>query len=73
MDVHTNPGPTSNDKHSLDIIHLNTRSIRNKMDNLSPVVDSFHVVFFSLIGPIIVSDVIETLVNETNIYCSTKV
>ena len=47
MDIHTNPGPTLNDKHSLDIIHLNTRSIRNKMDNLSPVVDSFHVVRFS--------------------------
>ena len=47
MDIHTNPGPTLNDKHSLDIIHLNTRSIRNKMENLSPVVDSFHVVCFS--------------------------
>ena len=47
MDIHTNPGPTSNDKHSLDIIHLDTRSIRNKMDTLSPVVDSFYVVCFS--------------------------
>ena len=34
MDIHTNPGPTLNDKHALDIIHLNTRSIRNKMENL---------------------------------------
>ena len=47
MDIHTNPGPTLNDKHSLDIIHLNTRSIKSKMENLSPVVDSFHVVCFS--------------------------
>lgn len=46
MDIHTNPGPTTNDIHSLDIIHLNTRSIRNKMDNMSPVADSFHIACF---------------------------
>ena len=47
MDIHKNPGPTSNEIHSLDIIHLNTRSIRNKIDSLSNLVDSFHIACFS--------------------------
>ncbi|MCG8045972.1 MAG: endonuclease/exonuclease/phosphatase family protein, partial [Candidatus Thiodiazotropha endolucinida] len=47
MDVHSNPGPDSNETHSLDIIHLNTRSIRNKLDYLSNVVDSFQIACFS--------------------------
>ena len=47
MDIHKNPGPTSNEIHSLDIIHLNTRSIRKKIDSLSNLVDSFHIACFS--------------------------
>ena len=47
MDIHSNPGPETNKIHSLDIIHLNTRSIRNKLDYLSNVVDSFQIACFS--------------------------
>ena len=47
MDIHTNPGPEPNEIHSLDIIHLNTRSIRNKLDYLSNVVASFQIACFS--------------------------
>ena len=47
MDIHTNPGPISDEIHSLDIIHLNTRSIRNKIDYLSNLVESFQVACFS--------------------------
>ena len=39
MDIHSNPGPESNKIHSLDIMHLNTRSMRNKLDYLSNIVD----------------------------------
>lgn len=47
MDIHSNPGPEQNEIHALDIVHLNTRSIRNKLDYLSNVVDSFQIVCFS--------------------------
>ena len=47
MDSHSNPGPESNEIHSLDIIHLNTSSIRNKLGYLSNVVDSFQIACFS--------------------------
>ena len=30
MDIHSNPGPDSDGIHSLDIVHLNTRSIRSE-------------------------------------------
>ena len=46
MVIHSNPGPESNVIHSLDIIHLNTRSIRNKLDYLS-IVYSFQITCFS--------------------------
>ena len=41
MDVELNPGPLPADVNSLDIFHLNTRSIRNKIDYLSDIVDSY--------------------------------
>ena len=47
MDILSNPGPESNKIHSLYIIHLNTRSIRNKLDYLSNIVDSFQIACFS--------------------------
>lgn len=47
MDVHTNPGPSMDEIYSLDIIHLNTRSIRNKVDYLSNLVESFQIACFS--------------------------
>ena len=40
MDIQENPGPASHEIYSLDIIHLNTRSIRNKIDYLSNLVES---------------------------------
>ena len=47
MDVHPHPGPTITDIHSLDIFHLNSRSIRHKLDNIYDVADDFHVLCFS--------------------------
>lgn len=47
MDVELNPGPISADINSLDIFHLNTRSVRNKLDYLSDIVDSFHILYLS--------------------------
>lgn len=44
MDIHVNPGPVTNDIHSIDIMHLNTRSIRHKMDYLSNMAEAFHIV-----------------------------
>ena len=43
MDVELNPGPLSADVNSLDIFHLNTRSIRNKIDYLTDIVDSYQI------------------------------
>ena len=47
MDVHPNPGPSTSETHTLDIFHLNTRSVRNKLDHLSDMVDSYHILCFS--------------------------
>ena len=47
MDVHPHPGPIITDIHSLDIFHLNSRSIRHKLDNIYDVADDFHVLCFS--------------------------
>ena len=41
MDINTNPRSQS------DEIHLNTRSIRNKTEYLSNLVESFHIACFS--------------------------
>ena len=47
MDVHPNPGPSTSETHTLDIFHLNTRSVRNKLDHISDIVDSYHILCFS--------------------------
>ena len=43
MDIHTNLGPISDEIYSFDIVHLNTRSTRNKIDYLSNLVERFQV------------------------------
>ena len=48
MDIHSNPGPDSDGIHSLDIVHLNTRSIRNKLEFLPNLVESFQIVHVCL-------------------------
>lgn len=48
MDIHPNPGPNSTDTIcSLDIMHLNARSIRNKIDFISNLSDSYQILCFS--------------------------
>ena len=47
MDIHLNPRPDSDGIHSLDIIHLNTRSIRNKLEFLPNLVKSFQIACFT--------------------------
>ena len=47
MDVELNPCPLPADVNSLDIFHLNTRSIRNKIDYLSDIVDSYQILCLS--------------------------
>ena len=47
MDIEENPGPESEGIYSLDILHLNTRSIRNKLEYLSNLVEFFHIACFS--------------------------
>ena len=47
MDVELNPGPSSANVNSLDIFHLNTPSIRNKIDYLSDIVDLYQILCFS--------------------------
>lgn len=47
MDIHLNPGPASDTINSLDILHLNTRSIRNKIDYVSEFSDTYQILCFS--------------------------
>ena len=47
MDIHSNPGPDSDGIHSLDIVHLNARSIRNKLELLPNLVESFQIACFT--------------------------
>ena len=49
MDVHPNPGPlpTETSVNSLDVLHLNTRSIRNKLDYIKNIAESFRILCFS--------------------------
>ena len=48
MDIHPNPGPNNtNTIHTLDILHLNTRSIRNKMNSISDLSESYQILCFS--------------------------
>lgn len=44
-DIETNPGPSN--AHSLDILHLNVRSIRNKIDSLQYLIHDFHILCFT--------------------------
>ena len=39
-----NHGPNVPGIKSLDIFHLNTRSIRNKIDNIRDLADDFHII-----------------------------
>ena len=47
MDIHSNPGPNSDGIHSLDMVHLNTRSIRNKYEYIPNLVESFKIACFT--------------------------
>ena len=47
MDIHLNPGPSSTDINSIDIFHLNTRSIRNKIDYIQGLTESYDILCFS--------------------------
>ena len=48
MDINPNPGPNdTNSSHTIDIMHLNTHSIRNKLNFISNLSDTYQVVCFS--------------------------
>ena len=48
MDIHPNPGPNNADTvHTLDILHLNTRSSRNKLNYISDLSESYQSFCFS--------------------------
>ena len=48
MDIHPNPGPNNTDTiHTLYILHLNTRSIRNNMNSISDLPESYQILCFS--------------------------
>ena len=40
MDIHSNTGPDSDEIHSLDIVHLNTRSIRKLEFQFSRIISN---------------------------------
>ena len=44
-DIESNPGPSS--LQSLDILHLNIRSIRNKIDSVKHLIQDFHILCFT--------------------------
>ena len=47
MDIHLNSRPDSDGIDSLDIVHLNTRSIRNKLEFLPNLEESFQIACFT--------------------------
>ena len=49
MDIHPNSGPASSDSNgtSLDIFHLNARSIRNKLEDIYSIAEEYHILCFS--------------------------
>ena len=47
MDIELNPGPSITDVNSLEIFHVNARSIRNKLDYICDITDTFNVLCFS--------------------------
>ena len=46
-DVETNPGPLNHDFDTLDIFHLNVRSVRAKLNYLSEILSDYHIVCFT--------------------------
>ena len=44
IDIHSNPGPASSDSNgtSLDIFHVNARSIRNKLEDIYSTAEEYH-------------------------------
>ena len=48
MDIHPNPGPASSDSNgtSLDIFHLNARSIGNKLEDIYSIAEEYHILCF---------------------------
>ena len=46
-DIHLYPGLDSDGIHSHDIVHLNTRNIRNKLEFLPNLVESFQIARFT--------------------------
>ena len=47
MDIHSNSGPDSDGIQSLDVVHLNTSSIRNKLEFLPNLVELFQIACFT--------------------------
>ena len=48
MDIHPNPGPNNTDTvHTIDILHLNTRSVQNKLNYISNLSESYQILCFS--------------------------
>lgn len=47
MHIELNPGPNESDIKSVEIFHLNTRSIRNKIEYMNDTADNFHILCFS--------------------------
>lgn len=46
-DIEANPGPTDGQIHTLDIFHLNIRSIRHKIQSLETFVSDFDILCFT--------------------------
>lgn len=46
-DIEPNPGPIEDNAYTLDILHLNVRSIRNKIENLLYLVSDFDILCFT--------------------------
>ena len=47
MDIHSNLGPDLDGIYSLDIVHLNTKIIRNKLEFLINLVESFQIACYT--------------------------
>lgn len=46
-DIETNPGPCTWTQYTIDIFHLNIRSIRNRLNSLQSLVTDFDVLCFT--------------------------
>ena len=47
MDIQPNPDPYNSEITTLDIFHLNTRSVRNKLERIYDIADNYHIICFS--------------------------